>query len=311
MILCPGGVLARRHSDLSRLALFTDISCHQGEPQDCLIDLTAFRSLTSFTWIGPKAYNLPAIYAAIEANEPHLQHLELDFISMFQMHKQIKETRANDPIRSALDLFTAWTRRLAAKKAAETYSDPNDGRPLQALRSLKLVNIPLSHDAGKILQKMSLRTLVLQQCDGWQRFLRGVMDSPLRPFHQLTTLEIQQTEVFPDPPYEEILCKFLTTVNRIRNLYLWLPYDNGLDPEIWACIGGHHEALESLSLHLRVRKSREYYTMDTFMDDEWMETISHHPELNQLGYCRLKTFAASVTPFHMVATVTASQPDHN
>lgn len=293
-IMGPKSSVARHHPNIEHLELFTDVYCSPSEPEGCLTDLSAFHCLTSLCWIGPKATDLPGLYAAIEANEPHLQELRLDFVCMFYMHNLIKAAPHQITAPSVMDVFTSWMLRLARQTAKV------ERKPLWALKSLKLANIPLSEKAGQIVQHLDLRSLVLRECDRWEHFCSGVLEGQPRPYPRLTQLEIQQSEISSELPYETILARFINGVGRLRDLYLWLPYHWDFAPEIWTSVRGHKLTLENCVMHCRCRKAHFGGTVDAFVSDQWMDEIEANPGLNPLGSCCLRSFGAPLQPAKMV-----------
>ncbi|KAJ3496822.1 hypothetical protein NLG97_g2374 [Lecanicillium saksenae] len=231
----------------------------QIKPQDCLIDLSAFQRLTSLCWIGPKAVDLPSLYTVIEANAHQLRNLHLDFICMFHMHNLVKEAHHETTATSVMEVFTLWMKRLP--KSAE------NEKPLSALKSLTLANIPLSDEAGKILQHCDLTSLVLRQCDRWQRFCRGARTASNRHFRTCASSKSNRAKYPTTLHTKDLFANFSIALGAWKISFCGCLTTGTL-------IRRYGQAF---------RKARYAGSVDAFMSDEWLADIKIHPHSNPLA----------------------------
>lgn len=285
-----------RQKTLKHLEVVTDADCPAESSIYRMINLDAFRSLTSLSWTAPKESFLPDIYVAIAANERHLQVLELNFHPHSEMDALGEDTRL-EPKR---ENFASWLNKLAALPQAA------HSKPLPSLHTLKLCNRYLSGDTAEYMADMDLQSLTLQDCPGWKGFLYAVLARNPAPFPRLAKLQIQETGGSADTVFDDSLVLFLLSTGPLDTMLFKLFSREDVNAAAWETVLHHKATLRNFVLHRRFMLPRSpyehFFSRDDTRDTHWWIPPPFAPERNPLGECPLlEFFGASHTPKTMVS----------
>lgn len=212
------GILARTQPQLSCLDLTT--------AGDCLIwdeiDLSPFRRLKDFRWIGPRVDDFDAITDVLQTNREHLTTLELDFVDWDKLRDQMNYEPEIDPIEGIMaDNF--FHKNILSINPSTILEKPL----FPALVSLSLSSIPLLGRTARAFDFTALQSLTIRKCPHWDRFLAEIpkLGVPLR----LKSLEIHQqyepqaaTSTTAMTPEHQALLRVISSFTGLEELFLSL-----------------------------------------------------------------------------------------
>jgi hypothetical protein len=139
----------------------TILRCH-GEPE-CIMDLSALRQLRSLRWRAPGVRHFDTLCLAIGNNSERLQSLELDFIYLGDLMRDL-ELEYNP-----FDGFS-WCENRVFGLARQS---PHPLFP--AIRELCLTQVPLDPAMARALNFDTLVSLRLRECPNAHHFLEHLL----------------------------------------------------------------------------------------------------------------------------------------
>jgi hypothetical protein len=203
------------------------------------IDLSAFRSLRSISWINLRsAEDFEALGSVLQTNSAHLTELQLDFVYW----AEAEDSWFVDWGRWSENFFARQVLKLSAGEIAVKFP---------ALETLLLSEVSLVSAAPEMFYAFNLsrlRSLTLRNCPGSEDFLRGVVE--LGEAIRLVSLEVQ-AGINHDFDIAGAISTLLGAFEGLENLYV--AHTGPTDTiAFWHSMLKHKSTLTRFTFHQRV-----------------------------------------------------------